>query len=134
MRLRAKVTEEVAKNLEKAIGDLQEIAFGWNLDAQAEKCYLDVNLTAKPGSDIAKAADSLKTAHSRFTGFRAAGAAIVGNWNGQMPAFKTALLDEIVAAVQKRATAEMAARSEQRARRTGQEISRPRAAVGQRDD
>ncbi|MCC6126568.1 MAG: hypothetical protein IT426_16530 [Pirellulales bacterium] len=101
--LRLKLTAEVVKYLKKVVGELQDVTLGWNLDTTAEKCYFEANVVAKPGTELAKASESLRNAHSRFAGFGGSDAAIVGNVNGQLPAFKTDLLKEIFDAVRKRA-------------------------------
>jgi hypothetical protein len=105
--LRLKLTAEVVKHVETAVKELQAVTLGWNLDTKTEKCYLEASLVAKPGSDIAKASQSLRNSHSNFAGFGVSDAAIVGNWNGQLPAFKADLLKEVFDVAHTKAVADL---------------------------
>jgi hypothetical protein len=85
------------------INQLQEVTLGWDLDAKAEKCYLEASVIAKPGTELANAMKSPSNPHSRFAGFGSADAAIVGNFNGQLPAIKVDILKDIFVALHKKA-------------------------------
>ena len=103
--IRLKVTAEVVKYLKTVVNDLQDVTLGWNLDTQAEKCYLEARVIAKPGTELANSTQALRNAHSRFAGFQSSDAAIVGNVCGQLPAVKIDLLNEIIDVVHKKAIA-----------------------------
>lgn len=110
--LRLKMTNEVITYLKEVINQLQAVTLGWNLDTKADKCYLDANIVAKPGTDLAKATGSLNNLHSRFAGFNLSDAAIVGNITAPLPAMKIDLLKDIFAAVQKKALEEIEKKSD----------------------
>ncbi len=105
--LRLQLTAEVVKYLKTVINQLQGVTLGWNLDTNDGKCYLDANVTAKPGTELAESLRPLANSHSRFAGFGIDDAAVVGNINGQLPAFKADLLKEVFDAVHKQALAEI---------------------------
>jgi hypothetical protein len=106
--MRLKITGEILKQVESAIDELQTFTLGWNLDTKTEKCYLDASFVAKPGSKIANAMKSAGNSSSKFAGFNLSDAAIVGNWNGNLPAFKADMLKEIFDTAQKKALEDLA--------------------------
>lgn len=105
--LRLKVIGEVVKYVKTIVNDLQDITLGWNLDTKADKCYLEATVVAKAGTEMAKAIQMSRDSHSRFAGFAVNDAAIVGNVNGQLPAFKADFLKEVIDAIQKKAAADI---------------------------
>jgi hypothetical protein len=69
------------QQLERAVKELDQVTLGFEVDRQARKAHLDVQLTALPDTKMAKdiaAGAALKT---DFAGFADPKAAIVANWN-----------------------------------------------------
>jgi hypothetical protein len=105
--LRKKVGEEIRRMLVTTVNDLDTVTLGWTLDTSAEKTYAEISVTAKEGTETARAMANLRETKSRFSGFRLPGAALTGNWAGQMPAQKAALLAMIVDAVRDQAVSDI---------------------------
>jgi hypothetical protein len=105
--LRVKITGEVVKYLETVINDLQDVTLGWNLDSEAGKAYLEASVVGKPGTQLAKSMQYPNDSHSRFAGFGAADAAIVGDINGRLPPLKAELLEDVFDSINKNAIAEV---------------------------
>ncbi len=101
--LRKQLSDEIVKSVATVLNDVDKVTLGWSLDHKTEKTYVDVNITAKKGSETARAAAALKTAKTGFGGFRLPEAAVSGNWTGKMPEKKIAILSAVVEAVRDQA-------------------------------
>jgi len=105
--LRKELTEEAAATIVALIEDVDEVTVGWLLDPEKEQAAMEVSVTAKEGTDIAKAAESLDTTTSQFAGFLLDDATLSGYWSGTMPRQKAELLETVVEAVRREAMADI---------------------------
>jgi hypothetical protein len=97
--IRSKVARHVFDALMNVFNDLDQVTLGWTLDRRSEKTYLDVSLTARPGSPTAQQLATMEATTSRFAGFRMSAAAFSGGWRGKLPEAKKELLSFIVEAI-----------------------------------
>lgn len=97
--LRTKIEEEAVRTIVTLLDDLDQLTLGWKLDRQTEKTFLEFSLTAKEGTASAKQLAVLQDAKTDFAGFRLPGAALTGNWVGQLPESKIALAVSVMETV-----------------------------------
>jgi hypothetical protein len=73
-----------------------QITFGWGVDAQDRHTFVDLQVTALPGSALARLASSLSSGQADLTGFEADGAAVTLVGATQLAAGDTAPLRTLV--------------------------------------
>jgi 23S rRNA pseudoU1915 N3-methylase RlmH len=92
------------EQIERISKELDDLTLGINLDRQKSNLYLDLELTAKPGTNLAAQFAAVKTGKSNFTGLRVPGAAFTANAIGTISdddvARAKASLDALRAATQ----------------------------------
>ncbi len=64
--MRKKMAQMAVKQIAKAVNEIDQFTVGWTLD---KKMLLDINVSALPGTDMAKQVASLADAKSNFSGF-----------------------------------------------------------------
>lgn len=96
-QIRTEVFESIAKVAQAVVNDVDALTVGWTLDGTKERATLDVSVTARPGSDLARetvaALENLKTG---FAGFILPEAVLSGHWGGRIPEFKATVLDSVL--------------------------------------
>ncbi len=93
---RSKIVEQMIGMVEGAVGDLDQVSLGWGLDRGAEKTFVDLSITARPGTPTANQFASLSGLTSKFEGFRLPHAALAMNFAGTLSAAKIDLLGAVV--------------------------------------
>ncbi len=73
--LRQKLIQDQLKSLEDVINDADQFTLGWAIDQENKLTYLDVSMTAKANSDLAKKFGGFKDTPSGYSGFSVPGAA-----------------------------------------------------------
>ena len=76
--LRKQVGEKVLQSVNAAVNDAETVTVGWTLDTAAQKTYVEVGVTAKEGTETARALAGVYGVKSQFSGFRLPGAALDG--------------------------------------------------------
>lgn len=84
--IRKQFLENVQAAVMTAVKELDDVTLGWKLDRQEKRTYLDLRVTAVPGSGLAKRFGALKELKTAFAGFKLEGAALAAHAVGQMPA------------------------------------------------
>lgn len=97
--LRKQATDTVLRPALAAIDEAETLTVGWTIDNAAQKTYVDVAMTAKAGTETARAIAGMVDVKSQFSGLRLPGAALVGNWAGQIPPQKAEALSGLVETV-----------------------------------
>ena len=80
-----------------------QITFGWGVDAQDRHTFVDLQVTALPGSTLARLAGSLGSGQADLTGFEADGAAVTLVGATQLATGDTAPLRTLVEYLRKKA-------------------------------
>lgn len=80
---RAKLAELQIQQLVDLINDLDEMTIGWKIDEQQEQTFLDVLVTAVPGSKMAEQLAPLKNSTTQLAGFVKPNASIVYRLSGK---------------------------------------------------
>jgi hypothetical protein len=101
------LTRKVVDTLVHLADDIRYVTLGWNLDPQSGKDYLDVSLTATPGTRTAQCWAKQAETKTHFAGFLQPGAALAGLWTNQFPPVDTAELNQIFTLVRKQALADV---------------------------
>ena len=83
--LRRKAAERMFQSLTKAVDELDQVTLGWSLDHHANKAFLELTATARPGTKLAGQMAELAKVKTGFGGFRVADAAVTANWAGTCP-------------------------------------------------
>ncbi len=76
---RKKIGKASIKQIVTLIEETDNITIGWSVDKKERKTFLDVNLSAVPGSKMAKHFAELENSTSNFAGFLQADAAVTFN-------------------------------------------------------
>jgi hypothetical protein len=74
-----KTSRDAMKQIEQIFNEADEVAIGIGIDAAAKKTYLDINITAKPGTELAKQMALNADAKSDFAGVLLPEAAVTFN-------------------------------------------------------
>ncbi len=104
---RKKVLEQIEPYLVRVAGDLDQVVFGWGLDRKAEKTFIDLSVTAKPGTQTAEEMDLATKATTNFAGFHVSSAAVNACLAGPIPAAKQQIAASLIAAARGKAISEM---------------------------
>jgi hypothetical protein len=72
--LRKKMTLSSFNQIKATVKDLDQLLIGVHVDSEANRVYADVDITPKPGSQLAEQAALMKTAKTDLAGFAAPGA------------------------------------------------------------
>ena len=67
---RKKIIDQMESYLTRVFGEMDQVVFGWGLDRSAETTFVDVSLTAKPGTKTAEEMGLAAKATTNFAGFR----------------------------------------------------------------
>jgi hypothetical protein len=78
--------EKISASLTAAIDDLEEVTLGQAVDASAKRSYLDVTVTAKAGTKLAKLLAEAGNLKTNFAAFRRPEAALALSWVQKTPA------------------------------------------------
>ncbi|HWB00085.1 MAG TPA: hypothetical protein VG713_16440 [Pirellulales bacterium] len=68
-QVRVKLMQQQIDQLVQLINELDELLIGWAIDAQNRLAFLDISMTAVPGSKLAANAAAASVIKSKFTGF-----------------------------------------------------------------
>lgn len=71
------------KSIVQFVEETDHVTLGWEVDKAGKRTYLDVNVTAQEGTDLAKQMASIQHATSAFAGFLLPGAAMTLHAHGQ---------------------------------------------------
>jgi Tfp pilus assembly protein PilN len=88
------MVKQNVEQIERLSKELDEVTLGINLDRQTNSFYLDLELTAKPGTNLAAQLAAMKPGKTDFAGLKMPGAAITVNGT-------TTISDEDVARAKK---------------------------------
>ncbi len=81
---RAMAEAQVAQ-LTQVIEEANQLTLGWRIDREGRQTYLDVSMTARPGTKLATQMAASREAKTDFAGFLAKDAAITLNMAGEIP-------------------------------------------------
>lgn len=70
------------KSISQVIQETDHLTLGWEVDKNGKKTYLDLNFTAREGTDLAKEMDLIKEGKSSFAGFLLPDAAMTFHGHG----------------------------------------------------
>lgn len=79
------MAEAQVAQLTQVIEEANQLTLGWRIDPQERQTYLDVSMTARPGTKLATQMASNREAKTDFAGFLAKDAAITLNMAGVIP-------------------------------------------------
>jgi len=99
--------ERLLRDVRTGLEDLDTVTLGWALDHKEGRTYLDLSVTAKPGTKTARQYARLSDTQSKCTGFALPGATLTGNWAGQFSETESADLLSVVELVRKKALADI---------------------------
>ncbi len=105
--VRKKVTKAVARAITGAADEIDQIMLGWNLDADLQRAFLDLNVVAKPGTNAAKEMAELKGLKTNMAGFQFPEAALAAHWSRQESNSPANDITEIFAAVRSKALSDI---------------------------
>jgi hypothetical protein len=88
-------------------GDLDQVTMSWGLDRTAEKTYVDMSLTARPGTVTADEMDLAAKSETRLSGFHASSAAVNAGIAGPIPAAKQELAGSLIEVVRGKALSDI---------------------------
>lgn len=97
--IRKQLTDEMTRSMVATADDVETLTLGWTLDTDAQKTALELDATARDGSQTAQRLASLLPGKSQFTGFPLPDAALAARWNVQLPPLESKALDAMVEAV-----------------------------------
>ncbi len=87
------------ESISQVIQESDHLTLGWEVDKASKKTYLDVNFTAREGTDLAKEMDLIKEGKSSFAGFLLRDAAMTFHGHGTSSKAEveqvTAMLDQL---------------------------------------
>jgi hypothetical protein len=67
--LQEKLNESSLKQMEQLLTQSEQMTFGWAIDATTKSTYIDVNFTAKPGTELATQLAQMANLKTNFAGF-----------------------------------------------------------------
>jgi hypothetical protein len=79
-----KNTKAMMKNLEQLFNESEEVQIGWAVDAAAKRTHLDISVTAKEGTELARQMALNAEVKSAFTGFLLPEAAVNFNFSAKL--------------------------------------------------
>ncbi len=79
------MAEAQVKQLTQLIEEAAELTLGWGVDRERRQTYLDVSMTARPGTKMAEQMAASRNTTTQFAGFLAKDAAISLNMAGAIP-------------------------------------------------
>ena len=79
------MAEAQVAQLTQVIEEANQLTLGWRIDPQERQTYLDVSMTARPGTKLATQMAASREAKTDFAGFLAKDAAITLNMAGVIP-------------------------------------------------
>lgn len=80
--LRSNMTKQSMQQFITLVKDLDEITLGFAIDQQTKSAYLDMQMTAIPGTKTAEQLAAMSESKTNFAGFDLPGAAVVAQWAG----------------------------------------------------
>lgn len=101
--VRKKFAAQAIKSITAAVNDVDQVTLGWSLDPEAQKTYLDVTVTARPGTETAEELAALTKTTTKFAGFRLPGATLTGILAGKAPPVDTSELSAVMEMVRTQA-------------------------------
>ncbi|MGO9114597.1 MAG: hypothetical protein ACLP9L_35725 [Thermoguttaceae bacterium] len=119
---RKKIIDQVAPYITRVFSELDQVLFGWGLDRTAEKTFVDVSLSAKPGTETAKEMGMAAKATTSFAGFRLPGAAITYASAGTMPAAKQEIAASVIEALRGKGLSEIEKKTPENQRAVAKEL------------
>ena len=119
---RKKIIDQLGTYLPRVLGQLDQVVFGWGLDRTAEKAFVDVSVTAKPGTETAEEMGLAAKATTSFAGFHVPGAALNANWGGPLPASKQEIAASIIEAVRGKGLSDIEKKSPEDKRAVAKEL------------
>jgi len=94
--VRKHIGEGLLESLPRAVKEVENLRLGWRLDRNQKRSYLDLTVTALPGTGLAREFAKLPELKTAFGGFSAPDAALAAHWVGQMPAADAARSAKLV--------------------------------------
>ncbi len=101
------IGEQIVRGIARGIDEIEQVTIGWSLDQKAEKTYLDLVVTALPGTQAAREFAALGQAKTDFGGFLLPEALLVGNWTRTISAADAAELANVADLIRKKALADI---------------------------
>jgi len=80
-----KLGRSTLDSLVRTIEDSDQITLGWAVDSAGRRTFLDISITAVPGTDLARRLELVKDSPTRFAGFRLPDAAVTLSSAGTLP-------------------------------------------------
>ncbi len=119
---RKKIIDQVEPYLTRVFSELDQVVFGWGLDRAAGKTFVDVSVTAKPGTETAEEMGLAGKCMTNLAGFHVPGAAFTAAWAGRMPAAKQAIAASVIAAARSKGLSDIEKKSPEDKRALGKEV------------
>jgi hypothetical protein len=119
---RKKVIDQLESYLTRVSGELDQVVFGWGLDRTAEETFVDLSVTARPGTETAEEMGLAAKATTNLAGFRVPGAALTCAWAGTMPAAKQQIAASVIEAVRGKGLAEIEKKTPENKRAAAKEV------------
>jgi len=94
--IRKQVAENVQAALTRTVRELEDFALGWKLDRQQKRSFVDVKVTALPGSGLARQFAEVKELKTAFAGFVMPGAVLSARGVGRAAAADAAASAKVV--------------------------------------
>ncbi len=105
--VRKRVSEEIVKSIVGAANEADQITLGWSLDGKAGTSHVDLVVTAKPNTTMARKLVELSKAKTNFSGFNLPEAALSGNWVGRASDTDAAEVAKVIGAIRTKAFADI---------------------------
>ena len=104
---RKKVIELVEPYLTRVFNELDQVVFGWGLDRTAEKTFVQVSVTAKPGTKTAEEMGLAAKSMTNLAGFRLPGAAFTAASASLIPPAKQEIAASVIKLVRGKALSDI---------------------------
>jgi len=102
-----KSSRDMMKQIEQVFNEADEVTIGIGIDAAAKKTYMDVNVTAKPGTELAKQMAMNAEAKSDFAGVLLPEAAVTFNMAAKLSESDIAQLGATFATLKSQLTSQI---------------------------
>jgi hypothetical protein len=92
----------VLQNIEDFLNEAEEVSFGWSVEPDTKKTYIDLNLVAKAGTKLAREMAVKSETKTAFGGFRLPGASVTVNVSTQLSEQEASQIKGILASIHNR--------------------------------
>jgi hypothetical protein len=93
--------KQAHQNIVTLINEAEELTIGWTIDVDAGTSYLDFEVKARSGTDLAKQFAAMKPGKTNFAGFLMPEAAATANWAGTLTDADVARANSALATIHK---------------------------------